>query len=90
MEISQAKTHYMERKKFDIRTLTMVVILVGSMLVFTYLTSDGLKNFEGSFIIVEISPILYVDDCGWNNSSSMVLIMVSGGIDLSAAQWLVL
>jgi D-xylose transport system permease protein len=85
MEISQAKTHYMERKKFDIRTLTMVVILVVLWLVFTYLTSDGLKNFGGSFISSRnLSNLVRQMTVVGIIGSSMVLIMVSGGIDLSA------
>jgi D-xylose transport system permease protein len=80
MENSQTKTKtlYMEGKKFDIRTLTMVAILVALWLVFTFLTKGSFISCRNLSNLARQMTVVGVI------GSSMVLVMVSGGIDLSA------
>ncbi len=89
MEISQTqtkeKTRFIERKKFDLRTLTMIAILFLLWVIFTILTSEGLTNFKISFISFRnLSNLARQMTVVAIIGSSMVLVMVSGGIDLSA------
>jgi D-xylose transport system permease protein len=83
MEISQTqtkeKTRFIERKKFDLRTLTMIAILFLLWVIFTILTSEGLTNFKISFISFRnLSNLARQMTVVAIIGSSMVLVMVSG------------
>jgi D-xylose transport system permease protein len=85
MENAKAKKGIGFVKKFDVRTLTMVVVLIVLWLVFTFLTSNGLKSIERSFISYRnLSNLFRQMAVVGILGSSMVLIIVTGGIDLSA------
>jgi D-xylose transport system permease protein len=85
MEDQQKGRKYTSVKKLDIRTFTMVVVLIILWIVFTFLTSDGLKSIERSFISYRnLSNLLRQMAVVGILGSSMVLIIVTGGIDLSA------
>jgi D-xylose transport system permease protein len=85
MENFKTKKGFLFGKKFDVRTLTMVVVLIVLWLVFTLLTSNGLKNIERSFMSYRnLSNLLRQMAVVGILGSSMVLIIVTGGIDLSA------
>jgi D-xylose transport system permease protein len=81
----QAKERYSSIKKIDIRTFTMVAVLLLLWVIFTVLTSNGLTNLDRSFIsfrnlsnLLRQMAIVAIIGC------SMVLVIVSTGIDLSA------
>lgn len=72
------------KDRIDVRTLTMVAVLFLLWIVFTGLTSEWFTNFRGSFItprnlsnLIRAMAIVGVLGCG------MVLVIVTGGIDLS-------
>jgi D-xylose transport system permease protein len=76
---------YNNLKKFDLRTWTMVGVLIVLWLFFTYTTSNGLRNMDRSFIsfrnlsnLLRQMAIVAIIGC------SMVLVIVTTGIDLSA------
>ncbi len=73
------------KKKIDIRTFTMVAVLILLWIGFTLLTSDGFSNLGSSFIAPRnlsnlVRQMAIVGIIG----SSMALVIVTGGIDLSA------
>ncbi|MBR0597100.1 sugar ABC transporter permease [Sinanaerobacter chloroacetimidivorans] len=72
-------------KKIDIRTFTMFAVLVVLWLFFTYFTSDGFSNLSTSFLSTRnLSNLMRQMTTVGIMGISMVLVIVSGGIDLSA------
>lgn len=72
-------------KKLNIRTYTMVIVLVLLWIGFTFLTSDNFTDFSGSFISARnLSNLSRQMAMVGVMSVSMVLVIVTGGIDLSA------
>lgn len=72
-------------RKFDLRTFTMVAVLIILWIIFTWFTSSGLTNFSRSFISTRnLSNLFRQMAVVGIMGCSMVLIIVSGGIDLSA------
>lgn len=85
MEKKQASKRYTATKKFDIRTLTMVAVLVILWVVFAFLTSDGFKSIDSSFLSTRnLSNLMRSTAVVGIMGSTMVLIIVTNGIDLSA------
>ena len=71
--------------KLDIRIFTMVSVLVLLWIVFAFTTSKGFTTFDRSFISFRnISNLLRQMSIVGIIGCSMVLVIVSGGIDLSA------
>lgn len=71
-------------QKIDVRTLTMVAVLFLLWLGFTAFTSKGFTDFGGSFLtarnisnLTRAMAVVGIMGCG------MVLVIVTGGIDLS-------
>jgi len=82
---SLANKQYMRTKKIDIRAFTMIAILILLWLVFTFFTSDHFRSLENSFISPRnISNLARQMAIVGIMASSMTLVIVSGGIDLSA------
>ncbi|MCL2864074.1 MAG: sugar ABC transporter permease [Lachnospiraceae bacterium] len=80
-----ANKQYMRTKKIDIRAFTMIAILILLWLVFTFFTSDHFRSLENSFISPRnISNLARQMAIVGIMASSMTLVIVSGGIDLSA------
>ena len=72
-------------KKIDVRTFTMFAVLVLLWLLFTYFTSQGFSNLETSFLSTRnLSNLMRQMTTVGFMGISMVLVIVSGGIDLSA------
>ncbi|MGL6202618.1 MAG: sugar ABC transporter permease [Lachnospiraceae bacterium] len=85
MEEIQKKAKYSSSKKLNLRTFTMVAVLIILWILFTLLTSNGLKNFGNSFISTRNLSNLFRQMAIYGiMGSSMVLIIVTTGIDLSA------
>jgi D-xylose transport system permease protein len=85
MENNEAKKRYTRIKRLDIRTFTMVAVLIILWLVFTYFTSNHFSNLSRSFISFRnISNLLRQMAIVGIMGCSMVLIIVTGGIDLAA------
>src|SRR5665647_1191851 len=76
---------YARVKKIDVRTFTMFAVLAMLWLLFTYFTSEKFSNLETSFLSTRnISNLMRQMTTVGIMSISMVLIIISGGIDLSA------
>lgn len=72
-------------KKIDVRTFTMFAVLVVLWLFFTYFTSDGFRSLDTSFLSTRnLSNLMRQMTTVGIMGISMVLVIVSGGIDLSA------
>jgi len=72
-------------KKIDVRTFTMFAVLVMLWLFFTYFTSNGFSSLETSFLSTRnLSNLMRQMTTVGVMGISMVLVIVSGGIDLSA------
>lgn len=72
-------------KKIDVRTFTMFAVLVILWLFFTYFTSDRFSSLETSFLSTRnLSNLMRQMTTVGIMGISMVLVIVSGGIDLSA------
>lgn len=72
-------------KKLDIRTFTMFAVLVILWLFFTYFTSNSFSNLENSFTSTRnLSNLMRQMTTVGIMGISMVLVIVSGGIDLAA------
>lgn len=72
------------RQRIDIRTITMVIVLLLLWVVFTAFTSNFFQDLSGSFLtarnlsnLTRAMAVVGVLGCG------MVLVIVTGGIDLS-------
>jgi D-xylose transport system permease protein len=79
------KKRLLSMKKLNIRTYTMVAALIILWVGFTYLTSKGFTDFGGSFITPRnLSNLARQMSIAGIMGISMVLIIVTGGIDLSA------
>jgi D-xylose transport system permease protein len=81
----EEKRNHAGMKKIDMRTFTMVAVLIFLWVIFTFLTSDGLQHLDRSFIsfrnlsnLLRQMAIVAIIGC------SMVLVIVTTGIDLSA------
>lgn len=71
-------------RKFDVRTYTMIGALIVMWMGFTYLTSKGFSDFGGSFITPRnLSNLVRQMAIVGIMGTGMVLVIVSGGIDLS-------
>jgi D-xylose transport system permease protein len=82
---SKSEGKYVSMKKIDIRTFTMVAVLILLWIIFTTLTSKGFTALDRSFISFRnISNLLRQMSIVGIIGSSMVLLIVTGGIDLSA------
>ena len=76
---------YISVKKIDVRTFTMFAVLVVLWIFFTYFTSNGFSSLETSFLSTRnLSNLMRQMTTVGIMGISMVLVMVSGGIDLSA------
>ena len=76
---------YTQTRNIDIRTFTMVAILILLWLVFTFFTSNGFSNLGSSFITARnLSNLSRQMAIVGIMGSSMTLVIVTGGIDLSA------
>jgi ABC-type xylose transport system, permease component len=76
---------YTKTKKIDIRTFTMYAVLVILWLFFTYFTSNHFSSLETSFLSTRnLSNLMRQMTTVGIIGISMVLVMVSGGIDLAA------
>ena len=85
MQSSTQKKKFSASKGSSFRTLAMVAVLVLLWIGFTFLTSDGFKNIGTSFISARnLSNLLRQMAIVGIMASSMVLVIVTGGIDLSA------
>jgi D-xylose transport system permease protein len=85
MRNDETKKRYNQVKRLDIRTFTMVAVLVALWLVFTYFTSSNFTNLDRSFISFRnISNLLRQMAIVGIMGCSMVLVIVTGGIDLAA------
>ncbi|WP_020613507.1 sugar ABC transporter permease [Sediminispirochaeta bajacaliforniensis] len=83
--MNDSMKHYFSKKKIDMRTFTMVAILVILWVVFSYLTSNGFRTLGTSFLSSRnLSNLMRQMTIVAIMGSSMVLVMVTGGIDLSA------
>lgn len=72
-------------KKLNLRTYTMPIVLVLLWIGFTFLTSDNFSDLSGSFISARnLSNLSRQMAMVGVMSVSMVLVIVTGGIDLSA------
>ena len=72
-------------KKIDLRTFTMVAVLIILWIVFTFFTSNGFSDIGTSFLSVRnLSNLARQMAIVGIMGSSMVMIIVTGGIDLSA------
>lgn len=72
-------------KKLDIRTFTMFAVLIVLWLFFTYFTSEGFRDLGTSFTSTRnLSNLMRQMTTVGIIGISMVLVMVSGGIDLAA------
>lgn len=80
------KTQYTSvTKKFDIRTLTMVAVLVLLWIFFTFFTSNNFQSIGTSFLSTRnLSNLMRQTTTAGIMGISMVLVIVTGGIDLSA------
>ena len=81
---SQRYTKATWTQKIDVRTLTMVAVLLLLWIGFTAFTSKGFTDFGGSFMtarnlsnLTRAMAVVGIMGCG------MVLVIVTGGIDLS-------
>ena len=82
---NKSERKYVSMKKIDIRTFTVVAVLILLWVVFTTLTSKGFTALDRSFISFRnISNLLRQMSIVGIIASSMVLLIVTGGIDLSA------
>ncbi|WP_207857959.1 sugar ABC transporter permease [Lucifera butyrica] len=71
-------------EKLDVRTYTMFVALIIMWIGFTYFTSNGFTNFGGSFLTSRnLSNLLLQMAITGILGTGAVLVIVSGGIDLS-------
>lgn len=71
-------------EKFDVRTYTMIAALILMWIGFTYLTSKGFTDLDGSFITARnISNLVRQMAIVGIMGTGMVLVIVTGGIDLS-------
>jgi D-xylose transport system permease protein len=85
MENNNTNKQYAQVKRFDIRTFTMVAVLIVLWLVFTYFTSNHFTSLDRSFISFRnISNLLRQMAIVGIMGCSMVLVIVTGGIDLAA------
>lgn len=76
---------YTAVKKIDVRTFTMFAVLVILWLFFTYFTSNGFSSLETSFLSTRnLSNLMRQMTTVGVMGIGMVLVIVSGGIDLSA------
>lgn len=76
---------YTAVKKIDVRMFTMFAVLVILWLFFTYFTSDGFNKLDTSFLSTRnLSNLMRQMTTVGIMGISMVLVIVSGGIDLSA------
>ena len=76
---------YTAVKKIDVRTFTMFAVLVMLWLFFTYFTSNGFSSLDTSFLSTRnLSNLMRQMTTVGVMGISMVLVIVSGGIDLSA------
>lgn len=76
---------YTAIKKIDVRTFAMFAVLVMLWLFFTYFTSNGFSSLETSFLSTRnLSNLMRQMTTVGVMGISMVLVIVSGGIDLSA------
>jgi ABC-type xylose transport system permease subunit len=82
---SKSEGKHLSMKKIDIRTFTMVAVLILLWVVFTTMTSKGFTALDRSFISFRnISNLLRQMTIVGIIGCSMVLLIVTGGIDLSA------
>jgi len=79
------KARYTTTKKFDMRTLTMVAVLILLWIFFTFATSEGFRELGTSFLSTRnLSNLMRQMTTAGIMGISMVLVIVTGGIDLSA------
>ncbi len=72
------------RQRLDVRTITMVVVLLLLWAVFTAFTSDFFQNMRGSFMTARnLSNLTRAMAIVGIMGVGMVLVIVTGGIDLS-------
>ena len=71
-------------EKFDVRTYTMIVALIIMWIGFTYFTSKGFTDMNGSFLTSRnLSNLVRQMAIVGIMGTGAVLVIVSGGIDLS-------
>ena len=76
---------YAGAKKIDVRTFAMFAVLIILWVLFTYFTSDKFSKLETSFLSTRnLSNLMRQMTTVGVMGISMVLVIVSGGIDLSA------
>ena len=82
--MTEKKVTLKSKAKLELRTYTMIIVLVLLWIGFTFFTSSNFTDFSGSFITARnLSNLSRQMAMVGVLSVSMVLVIVTGGIDLS-------